>query len=382
MFAANTTCCRPRLELSTRRRIAGEYPDVTPDRATSDATGPDAEPVPFAAARRGGRLLHGREQVTTQELAAEEGGVEAGEVARGRGHRSCRPRPGDAEVGGVGGVASRRLSQVAARRQIPARARRRKCTRGWEIGVVEAEERTEDSPPHLLIDPPAGNRLGDHADEDVVRVRVRPARPRLEPRLVGRRERHELARHPPAPGFRAQSSDEPVVLCVPVDPAPVPKQMPNRDRPAIGTSPGSHRSTGSSSASRPSPASWSITVARNVFVTLPIRKWSSTRIGRFRRRSAYPAAPARAPCSSWIATSAPGAPAETIRCARCRSVGGAPGVPGPRSASRRRRAQTTRPRLGNRTAGCVASPHCPTGGGANSVPRRLLHPLLCEHLCS
>ncbi len=52
----------------------------------------------------------------------------------------------------------------------------------------------------------------------------------------------------------------------------------------FGTSPGSQRSTESSSESLPSPTSWRTTVATNDFVTLPIRKRSVARIGEFDSR--------------------------------------------------------------------------------------------------
>jgi hypothetical protein len=52
----------------------------------------------------------------------------------------------------------------------------------------------------------------------------------------------------------------------------------------FGTTPGSQRSTVSSSESFPSATSWRTTVATKVFVTLPMRKRSVARMGVFGAR--------------------------------------------------------------------------------------------------
>src|SRR3954471_18197944 len=84
-----------------------------------------------------------------------------------------------------------------------------------------------------------------------------------------------------------------------------------------GTSPGSQRSTRSSSVSRPSPASCSTTVATKVFVTLPTRKRSRGRIGRRVARFSYPLT-SRMECRpSRTSAIAPGAPLPATASSAC-----------------------------------------------------------------
>src|SRR3954471_8113744 len=89
---------------------------------------------------------------------------------------------------------------------------------------------------------------------------------------------------------------------------------------APGTSPGSQRATVSSSASVPSPASCSTTVATKVLVTLPTRKRSRGRIGRRVARFLYPLTSRSERRPSRTSAIAPGAPLLTTASSACWSL--------------------------------------------------------------
>ena len=106
-----------------------------------------------------------------------------------------------------------------------------------------------------------------------------------------------------------------------------------------GTTPGSHRSTGSSSRRPALPTSCSTTAATNVLVMLPIRNRACRGTGRRLPTSASPLTPRQGPRSSWTCARAPTAPvATTSSSRRCSSVPGTSPVDAPagRCAERRR----------------------------------------------
>lgn len=109
------------------------------------------------------------------------------------------------------------------------------------------------------------------------------------------------------------------------------------------TTPGSHRSTVSSSDSRFSPVSWSSTVATNVLVVLPIRTYPSRGTGRPVRRSPTPLRTVRTARDVSSRADTPVTPASrNASASRCSGVGRAAAVavaPAGTSAASRAAAQ-------------------------------------------
>lgn len=95
--------------------------------------------------------------------------------------------------------------------------------------------------------------------------------------------------------------------------------------PSPRTMPGRYVSTGSSSATLPSPASWSITVAVNILVLLASRTLPVAGTGAPVRRSDTPAVYVRMrPSGRRTEASAPGKPSWLTRRSRLRCTGWAP----------------------------------------------------------